>query len=924
MPHALEISLSENDKLKDISQFKDWSYRFQALALGDHVWEVIKPSGTVTLTATQKDKCEQLAKTGLVLHTTSKFHADIISAASAKEAYQDLEAKYKEHCRVHEQKWFTDLCSIKQSTSESYDTYFTRVKQLYQKLESSTLYCVKEEIAVTYLIQGLSDQSIRLAVHMACKNNKTFKDAKDALKEMSVLSTSFSDTSETALAARHEQRNNDRGHRSYKHDRSRTYDKQYQSGGRRSDRRNDKYERRSSSHSSRSSSRERQRFSSKKGKGDRKKHSKKYHSKKQHQYANQAVVDSSSSSSSSSDYSSSESEASAHSSRPKALSAAVAEGGWALDSGASRHMCHNRSMFKFLMQMPHPVTIEVGDGAKLRSTHCGPIVFDDCGFVFENVLYVPGLKTNLLSVRDLTQHGLTIEFKGACVYVRNGAGKVCMEACADSTGLYMYRPPVLDEKALIARSVQTAKTWHRRFGHSAPSTLARLASRDMVKGLHVPASDFTKLGDELCVPCVMGKQVRLPFPSSASEVSGPCDLIHSDLCGPFDVPSFGGAVYVLTFQDEFSKYATVYCIPYKHSAAAVVKEHVAMCERQTGRKVKRMRHDRGGEYLNRELSDWYKSHGIICEPTSPRSPQQNGSAERLNRTLLEKTRSMLFEFGCDKRLWAEAISTAAYVVNRLPTSGHDCTPYEMFMGRKPTVSHLRVWGCRCFVLQDKPRKKLDPASREGVFVGYEPKNRSWRVWLPSQQKIVVSCNVLFDEKEPGRLQPKVELPLAKVLPLLVDEQEPTVSAPSPVETSALPDHAGVDAARAVHVGTRAEAVPVHAEHAPGILRRAMHAARNNELADAPREQNGGVLGVPRVSGRLGASARVPDPAPRRSERVRRTVNNPDFVYNNALFERGSADQRENSGMEHAHVITAMVALVTQTMQTLQSLLHVQT
>jgi len=136
----------------------------------------------------------------------------------------------------------------------------------------------------------------------------------------------------------------------------------------------------------------------------------------------------------------------------------------------------------------------------------------------------------------------------------------------------------------------------------------------------------------------------------------------------------------------------------KHEVLDKFKEFETATTNSNGQRIRRLRTDNGGEYVSKEFENYLKSREIFHELTVPHSPEQNGVAERMNCTLVESARSMLSHAGLPKSFWAEAISTAAYIRNRMPTAAirEDKTPYERWYGRKPDVSHLKVFGCMTY------------------------------------------------------------------------------------------------------------------------------------------------------------------------------------------------------------------------------------
>ena len=176
-----------------------------------------------------------------------------------------------------------------------------------------------------------------------------------------------------------------------------------------------------------------------------------------------------------------------------------------------------------------------------------------------------------------------------------------------------------------------------------------------------------------------------------------------------------------------------------------------MVEKSTGKKLKAIRTDNGGEFTSREFETYLKEEGIRHELTIPKTPEQNGVAERMNRTLVEATRSMLVNSNLPYSFWAEALSTATYLRNRSPTKAvTGMTPYEGWTGQKPRVDGLRVFGCQAFVhIPKDERKKLDSKSKKCVFVGYGATTKGYRLCDPLRKEIIHSRDVIFNEQKYG-------------------------------------------------------------------------------------------------------------------------------------------------------------------------------
>jgi transposase InsO family protein len=170
-----------------------------------------------------------------------------------------------------------------------------------------------------------------------------------------------------------------------------------------------------------------------------------------------------------------------------------------------------------------------------------------------------------------------------------------------------------------------------------------------------------------CRGCTLGKNTKGPYPSSDSRSKGILDLVHSDVCGPMTVSSLGGFLYYVTFIDDFSRKTWIYFMKTKDEVFSRFQEFKAQTENLTGKKIKVLRTDNGGEYTSNDFSDFCKEAGIKRELTVPYNPQQNGVAERKNRSIVEVVKAMIHDQNLPMFLWAEASNTTVYVQNKVLT-----------------------------------------------------------------------------------------------------------------------------------------------------------------------------------------------------------------------------------------------------------------
>lgn len=300
--------------------------------------------------------------------------------------------------------------------------------------------------------------------------------------------------------------------------------------------------------------------------------------------------------------------------------------------------------------------------------------------------------------------------------------------------------------------------WHSRLCHLNVFDMKKLIGQNMVTGMDKINVDTA---EKFCESCVMGKQSKLPFTKSKVIRSNRVlELIHTDVFGPVSEEAWDGSKYFVAFTDDYSRASMIYCIQYKSEVYDKFKEFVALAESLHGKKMKKLdcssiaklKADNGGEYISNELKNFCKERGIQIIYTVPSNPEMNGVAERLNRTLAEKARTMLLASNLGKRFWNEAIATVNYVKNRSPTSAHgdqfkDKTPAEIWYGSKPDVSHLRIFGSICYnYVPKEKRSKLDAKATKCIMLGYGSSLFTYRLWDTEDNKLIIGRHVTFNER----------------------------------------------------------------------------------------------------------------------------------------------------------------------------------
>lgn len=418
---------------------------------------------------------------------------------------------------------------------------------------------------------------------------------------------------------------------------------------------------------------------------------------------------------------------------------------WYIDSGASVHLTANvdwiTSRYRKVQQ-----EIMVANQETVSVTCAGDvkIVTSVKGSEFEinieDVYCVPNLTTNLISVSRLIQNGNKVHFTDDSCHIYNKKRELVATASLIN-GVYKLNL----KECLVAAVTTSDLTWHRRLGHLNSDSLRK--TKNAVEGMSYDENSI--ISKSTCKTCCEGKQCRLPFTSSDTRSTELLNVVHSDLCGPMEATSLGGASYFLLFVDDFSRMTFIYFLKHKNEVLKYFKEFKALAENQTNRKVKTFRTDNGKEFCNTAFDDYLKKFGIVHQKSNPYTPQQNGLCERMNRTVIEKAKCMLYDTDLAKKFWAEACNTAVYLHNRIVSSVLDGkTPYELWTGVKPDLSNIRIFGSPVMVHVNKEkRSKWDRKSIECILLGYPDNIKGYRLYDPKQKRIFTSRDVIIMEKQ---------------------------------------------------------------------------------------------------------------------------------------------------------------------------------
>ncbi|KAI5738346.1 hypothetical protein M8J77_005748 [Diaphorina citri] len=421
-----------------------------------------------------------------------------------------------------------------------------------------------------------------------------------------------------------------------------------------------------------------------------------------------------------------------------------------IDSGCTDHLVKDVGYFKSYVKLKNTISISIaeeesGMDAIGIGTIEGTLMYNGKPTICElkNVLHVPHARKNLLSVKRLDKAGFSVLFENGETRIYNE--KIGTIGVGERTNLYdiSFNVKYYNQNTQPECNMSEMKIWHSRLGHIGVTNLKRLVNEDLVSGIKIKNISENL---DFCEACVEGKMTRNSFGirKSASKI---LEIIHTDLCGPISPTSNEGHKYFLTFIDGYSHFTMVYPIQEKSQVFEKFKEYYNLVSNMFGEKILKLRCDNGGEYVSREFQNFCKNEGIIMDYTVPYTPQQNGTAERMNRTLTEKMRAMISQSGIPKEMWHETLITATYLLNRSPTTSNVLTPAEFWYKSKPDLSNLKIFGCAAFSLvpHELQTSKLNSRCQKCVFIGYA--QNGYRLYNIEKNKMILSRDVIFKEDE---------------------------------------------------------------------------------------------------------------------------------------------------------------------------------
>ena len=452
---------------------------------------------------------------------------------------------------------------------------------------------------------------------------------------------------------------------------------------------------------------------------------------------------------------------------------------WYLDSGASYHVCGQRELLTtYQSTVAEPVlaagdetmyAIGVGNVCAWLCSSPGGGMDSRIAVTLRDVLFVPDLRSNLISVTSLLKTGNRVMFAAGAAQLQDAKGLTWATASlrAGATLFSFWTYPRQDESPhdgltsvgqllplRVSDSASMVELWHQRLNHLSLQPMLRLRRENLADGaVDLPLASHLSQSRLPCDACAAGKSHRQAVLRTAGHRASRClELVHSDICGPIHTEAHGGVTGFLTFVDDCSRFVVVYLMLGKSGAEVLadLEDYLAWAENVTGQRLTTIRTDGGGEFINNAADLFLRQRGISRQMSTAYTSSQNGVAERINRTLMDAVRSMLHHANLSDYFWPLAVQAAVYVRNCCPTTAVQAmTPHQAWSGRRPDIRQLRVFGCICHVhVPEQSADRVNKLSARSVLcihVGYSHRSKAYHLFNPQTRRLLTSKDVTFEE-----------------------------------------------------------------------------------------------------------------------------------------------------------------------------------
>ena len=444
-------------------------------------------------------------------------------------------------------------------------------------------------------------------------------------------------------------------------------------------------------------------------------------------------------------------------------------GPWILDSGASDHLSGNKDLFSSITTTSDLPTVTLANGSQTVAKGIG-LALPLPSLPLTSVLYTPECPFNLISISKITRTlNCSITFSDKFVTLQDRSTGKTIGIGRESQGLYHLTS---DSSPAVCISTDAPLLIHNRLGHPSLSKFQKMVPR------------FSTLSSLPCESCQLGKHTRVSFPKRLNNrAKSPFELVHTDVWGPCRTASTLGFQYFVTFIDDYSRCTWLFLMKNRAELFSIFQKFYTEIQTQFNISIRVLRSDNAREYFSAQFTSFMSHHGILHQSSCAHTPQQNGVAERKNRHLVETARTLLLHSHVPFRFWGDAVLTACYLINRMPSSVlHDQIPHSLLFPDQPLYFlPPRVFGCTCFVHILTPgQDKLSAKAMKCLFLGYSRLQKGYRCYSLETHRYFISADVTFFEDSPFFSTTSESLPVSEVLPIPI-VSPPDAMPPRPLQ-----------------------------------------------------------------------------------------------------------------------------------------------
>ncbi|RVW69976.1 Retrovirus-related Pol polyprotein from transposon TNT 1-94 [Vitis vinifera] len=444
-------------------------------------------------------------------------------------------------------------------------------------------------------------------------------------------------------------------------------------------------------------------------------------------------------------------------------------GPWILDSGASDHLSGNKDLFSSITTTSVLPTVTLANGFQTMAKGIG-LALPLPSLPLTSILYTPECPFNLISISKIIRTlNCSITFSDKFVTLQDRSTGKTIGIGRESQGLYHLTS---DSSPAVCISTDAPLLIHNRLGHPSLSKFQKMVPR------------FSTLSSLPCESCQLGKHTRVSFPKRLNNrAKSPFELVHTDVWGPCRTASTLGFQYFVTFIDDYSRCTWLFLMKNRAELFSIFQKFYTEIQTQFNISIRVLRSDNAREYFSAPFTSFMSHHGILHQSSCAHTPQQNGVAERKNRHLVETARTILLHSNVPFRFWGDAVLTACYLINRMPSSVlHDQIPHSLLFPDQPLYFlPPRVFGCTCFVHILTPgQDKLSAKAMKCLFLGYSRLQKGYRCYSLETHRYFISADVTFFEDSPFFSTTSESLPVSEVLPIPI-VSPPDAMPPRPLQ-----------------------------------------------------------------------------------------------------------------------------------------------